>query len=271
MVSTVSIIFMVFSALITIIGPILAAILFYRKQKYFIGSVFIGAAVFFVFQIVVRVPILQGILPKTQWFQDMQQNIWIYALFLGFTAGLVEEVGRYLAFTLILKKQHDWKNAVAYGIGHGGIESIVLVGLSLISNIITSLMINSGMFDALLAQTPEQARVLMYQTRDALVQTPSLMFLISGAERLFTFFIHIAWSVFIMTGIRKGKGLLYLCLAILLHTVVDSAAVILTAAGLNILIIEGVILVFSVISFIYIRKQRANEKNSLTPETQETV
>ena len=48
--------------------------------------------------------------------------MWGYALFLGFTAGLFEEVGRYLAFTTILKKRLDWKNAVAFGIGHGGIE-----------------------------------------------------------------------------------------------------------------------------------------------------
>ncbi|NMA65789.1 MAG: YhfC family intramembrane metalloprotease [Clostridiaceae bacterium] len=259
MVSSTSIIFMVLTALVTTLGPIIAAIVFYRKQKYYVGSVFTGAAVFFLFQMVLRIPILQLVLPKMEWYQHMAQNsLWGYALFLGFTAGLFEEVGRYLAFTTILKKRLDWKNAVAFGIGHSGIESILLVGLTYVSNILVSITINSGVYDSMTAQYPQQAEALI-QTKNTLIGTPSYMYLLGGAERIFTFFIHIALSVLIMVGIRKKKGLLYLGLAILLHMVIDSPVVILSAMGVNILFIEALVFVFAVISLLYIRDQRKKE------------
>lgn len=259
MVNTVSIAFMIFSALFTTLGPVIAAILFYRKQKFYVGSLFIGAAVFFLFQMILRIPLIQMILPNMEWYKTMSQNIWVYAIFLGFTAGLFEEAGRYLAFTVVLKKHLLWKDAVAFGIGHGGIECILLVGMSQISNLVTSIMINSGMYEPLVAQSPEQSRELLLQAKATLVDTPSYMFLISSVERLFTFFIHIAFSVLVMTGIKKKKGLLYLGLAILLHMLVDSPAVILSYLGVNVLFIEVLIMVFAVVSFIYICRQKNSE------------
>jgi uncharacterized membrane protein YhfC len=256
MIRTASLIFMVFTILVTTLGPIIAAIIFYRKRKYFLGSVFTGAGVFIVFQMVTRIPLIQLILPKMQWYADMaKNNLWGYALFLGLTAGLFEEVGRYLAFTLILKKHQDWNNAVAYGIGHGGIEAILLVGLSNVGNLITSIMINSGLYETMMAQYPEQSREMLIQARNVLVGTPSTMYLVASAERLFTFFIHIALSVLVMAGIQKKKGLLYLGLAILLHMLIDSPVVILSGSGANILVIEAFIFILAIISFVYIRNQ----------------
>jgi len=258
LISTASLIAMAITAAVTILGPILAAIVFYRKQKYFAGSVFTGAAVFFLFQIVLRIPILQLVLPKMEWYRMLQNNLWGYAIFLGFTAGLFEEVGRYLAFTTVLKKHQDWKNAVAFGIGHGGIESILLVGFTYISNLMISIMINKGLYDSLFAQNSQQSEALA-QAKALLIETPSYMYLIAGVERILTFIIHIALSVLIMEGIRKKKGLQYLGLAIFLHMVIDSPVVILSGMGANVLFIELLALIFAVISFVYVKKQMRKE------------
>ena len=265
MIRTEALIFMCFTALFTTLGPIIAAIVFYRKKKYYVGSVFIGAAVFFVFQVITRIPLIQIVLPQMQWYQDMRNNLWVYALFLGLTAGLFEEVGRYLAFSLILKKHHDWKNAVAFGIGHGGIEAILLVGLTYVSNLITSVMINSGMYDTILAQSPEQTREALIQAKNLLVQTPSSIYLVASAERLFAFTIHLALSVLVMVGIQKKKGLPYLGLAILLHMLVDSPVVIMSGYGVSVWVIEGFVFILAIISFAYIRKKGQQEKLSAEP------
>ncbi|NLO39868.1 MAG: YhfC family intramembrane metalloprotease [Ruminiclostridium sp.] len=265
MIRTEALIFMCFTALFTTLGPVIAAIVFYRKKKYYVGSVFIGAAAFFVFQVITRIPLIQIVLPKMQWYQDMQNNLWVYALFLGLTAGLFEEVGRYLAFTLILKKHHDWENAVAFGIGHGGIEAILLVGLTYVSNLITSVMINSGMYDTILAQSPEQTREALIQAKNLLVQTPSSIYLVASAERLFAFTIHLALSVLVMVGIQKKKGLPYLGLAILLHMLVDSPVVIMSGYGVSVWVIEGFVFILAIISFAYIRKKGQQEKLSAEP------
>lgn len=259
MISTTSLVFMCLTALFTTLGPIIAAILFHKRQKYYLGSVFIGAAVFFLFQMVARIPLITLVLPNMQWYKDMSANLWANALFLGFTAGLFEEVGRYLAFILVLKKYQDWKNAVAFGIGHGGIEAILLVGLTNISNLMTSIMINSGLYEAMIAQAPEQSREALVQVKNVLVQTQPSMFLIASAERLFTFFIHIALSILVMAGVQKKKGLLYLGFAILLHMLIDSPVVILLGYGVDIWIVEAFVLVLAVVSFFYIRKTGKRE------------
>lgn len=266
MIRTEAFIFMVFTALLTTVGPIIAAIIFYKKKKYFVGSAFIGAAVFFLFQMVTRIPLIQLVLPKMQWYKDMaQNNLWAYALFLGFTAGLFEEVGRYLAFTLVLKKHQDWKNAVAYGIGHGGIEAILLVGLTYVGNLVTSMMINSGMLDTIIAQYPEQGREALLQAKSLLLQTPSFMYLVGGAERLFAFTIHMALSILVMVGIQKKKGLQYLGLAILLHMLIDSPVVIMSGSGASVWVIEGFVCILAVTSFLYIRRTGKQAEQSSVP------
>lgn len=156
MVSTTSIICMIFTALFTIFMPIVVAIVFYKKTKFKWRFFFAGAVVFTVMQIFIRVPILQSVLPQMQWYKNMTENVWIYAIFLGLTAGIFEEVGRYIAFKTVLRKHLNWKNGVAFGIGHGGIESILIVGLSYISNLIMAFMINNGLFDTLIGPTMSQ-------------------------------------------------------------------------------------------------------------------
>lgn len=252
MVSVTSIIFMVITAIVTLFGPIVAAIVFYRKNKYPLVALFIGMGVFFVFQIVIRIPILQLVLPNFDWYKNMTSHMVIYAVFLGFTAGLVEEAGRFLAYKTILKKHMNWESAIAFGIGHGGIESILLIGLSFVSNLVMSMMINSGVFDSAIAPTlPAGTADLL---KNALVGTDSYMFLIGGLERILTFIIHIGFSVMIMVGIRKGKGLLYVCIAILIHMVLDTSAVLMSQNGVPVMITEVYLAIYAVVAIVYVFK-----------------
>lgn len=53
------------------------------------------------------------------------------ALYFGLAAAVFEETGRYLAFRYFLPKYTDQREtAVTYGIGHGGVECIFLLGWS---------------------------------------------------------------------------------------------------------------------------------------------
>ena len=48
------------------------------------------------------------------------------------TAGIFEEAARYIGFKLLIKDD-TYEKGLTYGAGHGGIESIMLVGLSVLS------------------------------------------------------------------------------------------------------------------------------------------
>ena len=253
MVNILSIVFMIVSMLICFLLPVALIVYFYRKHKISLIAVLLGAAVFFVFQVLIRIPLL-NILGKQQWYIEMSTHIYLIALFLALTAGIFEEVGRYIAMKLFMKKSLNWKNSIAFGIGHGGIEAILIVGITLLNYVVLSFMINSGLFDSAIAATlpPEIAE----QIRTTLINSPTINFLAGGFERSMTIIIQIAFSVMVAYSVKFKKPL-YLLYAVLLHAVVDAPAVILVDMGLNIWIIEIFVAVCAAVGLIYIMKAKS--------------
>ena len=47
----------------------------------------------------------------------------VVGLFYGLSAGLFEEITRYLGYRFWIKDERDWESALMYGAGHGGIEA----------------------------------------------------------------------------------------------------------------------------------------------------
>jgi len=219
MVNSTSILFMILSLIIQFLFPIFLVIYFYRREKISIGTVFIGALVFLVFQIMTRIPIL-SVVQGTSWYQNFASNhVFLLALLLAFTAGLFEESGRYLGLTFIrkIKNELEWTSGLALGIGHGGLESMY-IGLTSFNNLIISLMINAGTFDSVIA--PMLPSDTVQYIKEQLTSTPSALFLAGGLERLFTVFIQIGLSMVVLYSV-KNKKITYLLLSIVLHTLVN--------------------------------------------------
>ena len=73
----------------------------------------------------------------------------IYSLYGGLMAGIFEETGRYFSFKWFLKKENRIQDGVSYGIGHGGIEAMLIVGTTYLNNLIFSILINQGWIEKL--------------------------------------------------------------------------------------------------------------------------
>lgn len=251
-VSNLSIGFMVVSLFLAVFFPVILGIYFYRKEKISGRAVLVGVLVFFVFQVITRIPLL-GFLPRFAWYRAMASNPVALGLFLGLTAGLFEEVGRFIGFKYFLASRLEWKNGVAYGIGHGGIEAILLVGLGYINNIIMSIMINAGAFGALVGAKlpPETAQQIL----NSLVDMPSYVFLIGGIERVFAILVQIALSLVVLYGVME-KRKIYLLYAILFHTLLNAPVVVMSMSKVHMLGIEAYVLICAVISLVFIVKSR---------------
>ena len=196
--------------------PAAGLILLARKRKT-AGKAFAwGAAAFVVSQLLIRIPLLQLVLPNFSWFAVMQLYPWRYGLFLGLTAGLAEETARWIAARYLLKGKDTMEHGLAFGLGHGGIEAMLLVGLNMIAGVV---MVLTG-----------QAELL---------GTTGASVLVSGAERLSAMAFHVGASLLVMYGVRTGRSALYWALAVILHGVLDAAVVILPAVfGVGVLGIE---------------------------------
>ena len=194
--------------------PIAGLVLLMRKRRGAGKAFALGAAAFVVSQLLIRIPVLQLVLPNFGWFAVMQLYPWRYGLFLGLTAGLAEETARWIAARYLLKGKDTMEHGLAFGLGHGGIEAMLLVGLNMIAGVVMAL---AG-----------QAELL-----------GATGVLVSGAERLSAMAFHVGASLLVMYGVRTGRSTLYWALAVILHGVLDAAVVILPAVfGVGVLGIE---------------------------------
>lgn len=124
------------------------------KLKARISSFFIGAGTYLLFSMLLKQ--LLHVLVIQFCGLNAQSRPWLYYVYAALAAAVFEEIGRLIAMKFWMKKWLDFPNALMYGIGHGGVEAILLGGLSGISNLVSMLMINSGaMQNTLTALTKE--------------------------------------------------------------------------------------------------------------------
>ena len=224
----------IFSLCISIALPVVLLIVVHKKTKARMAMAVIGAATFFLFAMVLE-QILHAVVLGVGG-ERITGNIWIYGLYGGLAAGLFEEVGRFVAMRFAMKKQLNLPNALMYGVGHGGIEAILIVGLASVSNLVTSIMINAGTLEASLGALDQATKEATLTQLSALWTTPSYQFFLSGIERIVAVTLHIALSVLVFQAVKLGKKR-YWFLAFAIHVGVDFATVI-AANYLNLVLVE---------------------------------
>lgn len=253
---TASIIGMSVSFLIAVGLPVAAFIFWRKRTRARWSSMLIGAAVFILFALVLEQLLHLAVLDLTG--TKLTGNIWLFALYGGICAGLFEETGRILAMKFCMKKTLDKKNAIMYGIGHGGIEAILLVGLSMFSNIITAVIINSGLLETSLNVLDEATRAATVSQLSALWTTQPYLFYMGGIERVSAFFLHIALSYIVYRAVKLHK-IRYYFAAVLIHFLVD-AATLLISNLLPIPVLEGLLLAAVIVLWVFIRRAYVSEE-----------
>lgn len=251
MVSTVSLAGMIFSLLLIFLVPIGLVIYFYRKEKIYLPAVLVGALVFLVFQMLTRIQLI-NYFSTMDWFARMAQSLTFLIFFFALTAGIFEEIGRYLGFRFLLRKHLSWKNGVAFGIGHGGFEAIALVGLATINNLVASIMINAGTFEAQMA--PQFGEMADY-IKQVLVETEPVMFFLTGIERMAALAAQIGFSIIVLYAVKKRKPF-YLLAAIILHGILNFPAVIYGPLNISIWFVEAYVIAFAVFSIILTKRAK---------------
>ena len=219
------------AALLGIAVPIALAWWLVRKYQIRWQTILIGAGTFIVFALVLE-PILHQVVLKGPHGATIMGNVWYYALYGGLAAGLFEETGRFLSMRFLMKKEPGTAlPGVSYGIGHGGVEMLILFGISMISNLAVSAMINAGQADLLTAKVPEE-QLSQVQAQFAALQGLGVGSIALGFwERISALVLQLGLSMLVWTAVRRGGKWLWLFpAAILLHALVDALAVILSKA-----------------------------------------
>lgn len=228
MVPTGNLVMIIVNVLLGIAVPLFLCWWAVKKHKANIATILIGAAVFVVFALVLEALVHQVVL-KGPRGATIQGNILYYALYGGLMAGLFEETGRFLAMKFLLKKEPTTAKAgVSYGLGHGGVEMMLIFGLSMISTFAMAVMINAGQTETLLSQVPAEAKDQLVAQLDQIKDARAGSFLLGLWERFSALILQVSLSILVWAAARKGGKWLWLFpAAILLHALVDGVAVIL--------------------------------------------
>ena len=228
MVPVSSLIMMAANAFLGIAVPVCLAVYLVRKHRARLSSILIGAGTFILFALVLE-SILHQLVLKGPHGSDILGNTLLYALYGGLAAGVFEETGRFLSMKFLMKKEPSKPlPGIAYGVGHGGAEMLILFGITMINNIVISALINSGQADAIFAKVPEEAAGQLQAQLDQLQTLGAGTLLIGLWERFSALILHLGLSMLVWVAVRKGGKWLWLFpAAIVLHAIVDAGAVLL--------------------------------------------
>jgi len=230
-----------------ILFPIALIVVAHRRLKVGWRYAAYGALIFFIFQVITRVPAIQ----VAQYFlgstlKSSQVALYAFLFVASLTAGLFEEVGRYLGYRWFMgREEKTWAKAVMYGLGHGGLESALLVGgLAVITLLNVWLIVSTNGVIVPVAQ-----RALAAQQIASIATQPAWLPLLGVWERVCAITIQVALSVIVLQVFLRGS-LAWLWLAIGLHTLVDFSATVLAqalpfGAVANSVVVEGVLTVMA--------------------------
>ena len=226
MVPVSSLILMAVGAVLGIAVPVCLAVWLMRKYRARLSTILIGAGTFIVFALVLE-SIMHQLVLKGPDGPAIMGNTLYYGLYGGLAAGIFEETGRFISMKFLMKKEPSAPlPGLAYGIGHGGVEMIVVFGITMIGNIVLSILINSGQTDLLFAATTADAAPQLQAQLDQLQTTGAGTWLMGLWERFSAIILHLGLSMMVWVAVRKGGKWLWLYpAAIVLHVAVDAGAV----------------------------------------------
>lgn len=174
-------------------------------------------------------------------------NVVLYVIYAATVAALFEETGRYLAFRFVLTKHPNKETAVTYGIGHGGIECILVLGVTYIQYYAYGQLINSGSMDKMLSAYKDSS-----QSVDALNQlitnikgVTKMTCYMADLERISAMMVQIALSILVFQAVYvAGKKYMY-WVAVALHFLTDVPAALYQKGVLKLLPTEIILFVYA--------------------------
>ena len=260
-IETASFVWMIIGVVISIAAPVTIALIWKIKKKEPITSILIGAAAFMLFALTLEKPIQNVLafptamgLPEHDVSRFLNSNPILLSLVAGLFPGVFEETGRLIAFKTVMRNRKNREASISYGIGHGGFEVILILGLTYVEYIIYAVMINNGSFDTLIQQVAAQAP-------DQLASVEAIVDLLAGfsfadlgiafVERIFAVLFHIGASTLVFYACRDKKRFWLYPLAIILHTGIDfiGALIIFKVISLSPWVLEAILAAFGLATF----------------------
>ena len=235
--------------MLALFAILIAAIWYARKQyKINFAVLGLGAVAFFassqvlekIVHLLVLHPQKDGTVPL------MSENPLLYVIYGISMAALFEETARLIFFKWLEKKRTlEDSDALAYGLGHGGLE-LIYIGIASLLNLFI-------LFSAVESQNPNIMQLLPESTLATINNLAAWQIYLLGLERILALLLQVGLTFWVYQAVRQKKWI-YLVAAYGLHALFDLAPSLSQVGWLsNPLLVEGLLAV-EVIIFIYFTK-----------------
>lgn len=202
----------VFILFITVGVPVTGCVYAIYKRRFI--PFLLGVLAFVISQMLIRIPLLEYLAAESSSYLMWSVKYPVsFVIFLAFSAGIFEELARWIAMRFFMK-QRDSLSGVILGIGHGGIEAFLIVGLTVLATM------NSF--------------------------ADSQLYWLSGLERMIAISLHIGLSLIVLAAVKQ-KRFSYVLVAIGLHGIINTFAGILSV---SLIAIEIVLLILTIITIL---------------------
>ncbi len=274
-----SFVWLLLGAVLAIAVPVAIALLWKFKKKEPITTILIGAAAFLLFALILEKPIQNMLafptamgLPDHALSRFLSANPVLLALVAALFPGVFEETGRLVAYKTVLKKRKNRETSISYGIGHGGFEVVLLVGIAYIQYFAYALMINTGLFGTIVEQVRAQAPSQVDSLNAVVTLLTGFSFADFGTaivERVFAFLFHVGASILVFYACRDKKRVWLYPLAIVLHAALDfvAALCVFDVITLSPWALEGIAAAFGLLTFFgaYLLLYKKDVKQETAP------
>ena len=235
--------------MLALFAILIVAVWYARKQyKINFAVLGLGAVAFFassqvlekIVHLLVLHPQKDGTVPL------MSENPLLYVIYGISMAALFEETARLIFFKWLEKKRTlEDSDALAYGLGHGGLE-LIYIGIASLLNLFI-------LFSAVESQNPNIMQLLPESTLATINNLAAWQIYLLGLERILALLLQVGLTFWVYQAVRQKKWI-YLVAAYGLHALFDLAPSLSQVGWLsNPLLVEGLLAV-EVIIFIYFTK-----------------
>ena len=237
------------AALISLLAPFAVYALCRRRMVLATRNILLGAGVFVLFALVLESALHFYVLKH-----NPVTSAWLgshpfgFAAYAAGAAALFEETGRFLAMRFLVKPTGDPGTALAYGIGHGGMEAIVVGALAQASSLFMAVMLNLGKLDAMLGGKVPPATLA--KMRDGYVHLDFATALLGGAERIWALLIQIALSLLVWRAVSRRQVHWFLA-ALAAHAGIDTLGALYQKGQVSLVVTEAVVTGVGVLLLIF--------------------
>lgn len=200
-------------AICIVIGVPITSALWMRRKLHAPWKYLAYGILTFIISQVLRLPTLEIIRKVTGAQHESATILWLACLALS--AGFFEEVARYIGFLFLFRGGRNPKNAVMYGLGHGGFETS-LVALQMLS--VLRMLSAYGRLDISAVHLNAQTLAIIEFAKTGWLP-------MAGAfERIATLPVHVALSLVVLQAFsRQDRS--WLVLAIGIHAGINFSAI----------------------------------------------